>query len=277
MAKTNNVKSSDVNEGWTIEEIQDANSLSHFKKINTFIASSFVMVNFGIIICTFFYFLAREIHMELPDISNIAIKQTGGPICALNALLLVVLALGHDDYYKRTERMLILSDYMGLQWIDFIIKLSLLFVSILQCMHIDFFVGICCYGYILTFFRALYLKNKLDKEHPLWKEVQEKWYPNNIRHNLAMLCWTIFYYFLLDTNYIYIIICYLNKNCVDFRDPEVKKMLIVIKYCYILIFDIYWIYRVLDKKIIQKNKSFKSEYEKNLEKNVEKYYSRGVS
>ncbi|SOY31623.1 hypothetical protein AMURIS_04367 [Acetatifactor muris] len=168
---------------------------------------------------------------------------------------------------------MILSDHIGLQWIDFVIKLSLLFVSILQCMNIDLFIGICCYGYILTFIRALYLKVKLDKEHPLWDEVQKKWYPNNIKHNLVMAFWTVFYYVMLNRKVMYIFICYINEVQLDFQNPEVKNMLSVINYSYIMIFDIYWVVRVFNKKITSKNKSFKAQNEKELEQRGKRYYN----
>lgn len=277
MSMTNNIQiaeeESDAQESWTIEEIKNANSLSHFQKINESITSLTKIINGGIIIYTIFIFISKKFQMALPDISNITTQYAGSPVCAFNAMLLYALALGHDDYYSRTEKMLILSDYMGLQWIDFIIKVSLLFVSILQCMNIDLFIGICCYGYILTFIRALYLKIKLDKNHPLWEEVQMKWYPNNIKHNLVMLIWTVFYYIMLKEKYMYIFICYINKVQVDFQNPEVKKILLIINYSYIMIFDIYWAIRVSNKKIITKNKSFKAQYEKTLEEKVEKYYN----
>lgn len=277
MLKTNNIQmpegNHNVHVSWTIEKIKDANDLSNFKKVNEYITSLAIIVNIGIIIYTLFLFIAKKFHMELPDISNIATRYNGSPICALNAILLCALVLGHDDYYKRTERMLILSDFMGLQWIDFIIKLSLLAVSILQCMKIEWFIGICCYGYILTFIRVLYLKIKLNKNHPLWKEVQNKWYPNNITHNLVMLLWTVFYYIMLSKKYMYIFICCINEMHVNFQNPEVKNILSIIDYSYIMIFDVYWVIRVFNKKITQKNKSFKTQYEKELEQKVERYYN----
>lgn len=48
------------------------------------------------------------------------------------------------------------------------------------------------------------------------------------------------------------------------------------RYIYIIIFDIYWVNRVLNKKIIKKNESFKAQYGKNLEKKVKEYYSEEV-
>lgn len=277
MAKSNNKQIPELNrstsEKWSIDKIKDANSLSNFKKINENITSLIWVVNSGVIIYAVFLLLARKNHMEFPDISNIAIKCVKSPICAFNAILLIALEIGHDNYYKRTERMLILSDYMILQVLDFIIKLSLLFVSFLQCANVNLFVGICFYGYILTFARALYLKKRLNKEHPLWKEVQEKWFPNNIKHNLVMVFWVFLYYVMLCEKNIYKFICYINEIHVDFQNQEVKKILTVINYSYIIIFDIYWIIRVFNKKITQKNKSFKAQYEMDLEEKVEKYYN----
>lgn len=277
MLKTKNIQITEgnhnVHKKWTINDIEDANKFSNFKIIDAWITSSVVLVNCGIILYTVLFFMQKCFHREVLDISNITTRYNGSPICAFNAILLCALAVGHNGYYMRTEKMLILSDYIGLQWIDFFIKLSLLVVSILQCMKIDWFIGICCYGYILTFIRVLYLKIKLNKDHPLWKEVQEKWYPNNITHNLVMLYWTIFYYIMLGKKYMYFFICYINEMSVDFQNPEVKNILSVINYSYIMIFDVYWSIRVFNKKITKKNKSFKAQYEKQLEQDVEEYYN----
>lgn len=259
---------------WTTKEIKDANSISRFQQINPVFTNLIYLSNAGIILFAVSNFIAENCHMELPDFANIFTTFKGNPICAINALFLCVLTLGHDDYYHRTEKMMILSDYKGLQWIDFVIKVSLLLASILQCMEIEFFIGICCYGYILTFIRAWYLKKNLDESHPLFDEVQEKWYPHNIVHNLIMFFWTLFYYGLLKTKLIYKGVCYIVKMKIDFANPEVDKLITITGYIYIIIFNIYWINRVCNKKIIKKNESFDAKYEKELEGRVEEYYEK---
>ncbi len=261
---------------WTSESIKEINELQHFQKINSIITQMTYVANMGIIAYVLAAFIAQIFHYNIPNLSTIFSQFDGNPICACNATLIIVLTLGHDDYYIRTERMLFLSDYTGLQWIDFIIKLSLLSSSILQCMAIDLFIGICCCEYILTFFRALYLKKCLNDKHPLLDEVKKKWYPHNIVHNIVMFIWTIFYYMLLRTNVIYSFICFFVGLQLNFQNPDIKNMCFIVRYIYIIIFDIYWINRVLNKKIIKKNTSFKAQYEKELEWNVEEYYNNEI-
>lgn len=114
----------------------------------------------------------------------------------------------------------------------------------------------------------------MDESHPLFDEVQEKWYPHNIVHNLIMFFWTLFYYGLLKTKLIYKGVCYIVKMKIDFANPEVDKLITITGYIYIIIFNIYWINRVCNKKIIKKNESFDAKYEKELEGRVEEYYEK---
>ncbi len=268
----NNVANSNTNVSikWTLKTIREANNRTGFQKINNIITPSIYTTNFLIIVYTWCVFFARIFNYQIPDF---LISYEVNPICTVNAILLMVLTNGHDRYYTITGDTLVLSEYIGLQCIDLITKISLFVVSILQCIAIETFIGICFYGYFLTFLRAWYLHKRLNKEHPISKQVEETWYPNNIRHNMVMFIWFLLYYVLLKMNIVYYIICFLNNNPIDFKDPEVVYALYITRLSFIMIFDFYWIYRVLRKVKIKKNTAFKSQNETLLEKEVEEYYA----
>ena len=255
---------------WTTTAIKDANEKSGFQKFaKNALTPLFYGTNCALILYTWCVYLALYLNRPVPDF---LLSYVVNPICTFNAVLLIVLYNGHDRYYSITKRTLILSDHTLLQCLDLFTKISLVVVSIIQCLFIDSFVFICLYGYVLTFLRVLYLYCKLDKNHPIWKKVSEAWLPNNIRHNLVMLLWFIMYYFILQPSSLYYALSQLLDISIDFKDGQVVNTLYVTRLSFLVVFNIYWIYRVLHKVVIKKSSSFKAREEQSLMRAVDEYY-----
>lgn len=256
---------------FNLEDIQTYNEESGYHKACDTLTSIINSTNFLIIICSVLIFLNQMI--DIGNIPEFIKEYKVNLFCALNAVLLLVLTNGHNRYFIYTTKMVNLSDYIFLRILDLVIKISLSIVSVLQCISIDSFIGICMYGYLLTFIRVFYLNKVLDKKHPLLKKIKETWYPNNIRHVLVMLIWFLGYYGLLKTNWIYYLVTFLAGSSIDFSDQEVDKCLYIVQLLYLIIFDCYWIFRNNRKIIIQKNKTFMNQSEDELMKEVREYYA----
>ena len=266
----NTALSNKQDNSWTTSTIKDANEKSGFQKFAQHaLTPLFYGTNCALILYTWCVYLALFLNQPIPEFLS---SYVVNPICTINAMLLIVLYNGHDRYYSITKRTLILSDHTLLQCLDLLTKVSLVAVSVIQCLFIDSFVLICLYGYVLTFFRVLYLNCKLDKDHPLWKKVHEAWMPNNIRHNLVMLLWVVMYYFILQPSGLYYIISHLLDISIDFKNEQVINMLYITRLSFLIIFNTYWIYRVLHKVIVKKNLSFKARDEQTLMRAVDEYY-----
>lgn len=259
-----------VNNHWTTENIASINKSTGFCKVNDFMSDLFYTANISLVIYTWFRIACSFFNWPEPEF---LIDYTRNPVCTINALLLMVLYNGHDRYYNITQNTLVLSDHIFLQCIDFWTKGSLIVVSILQLIYVESFVAICCYGYVLTFVRALYLSIKLDNNHPVAQKVKETWLPNNKRHNMVMLLWVVLYYFLLTPDALYSFLSTTLSIPVDFHNDQAAYALYITRLAFLVIFDIYWIFRVLRKVKIKKNRAFSGAKEKKLYTEVDNYYA----
>lgn len=261
---------SEVQRTWSVERIREANDRSGFQILNAVVTGAIYTTGIFIVLYTIVAFIAQHINVATPNFLH---EYIINPIHIPNMILLLVLTHGHDRYYRITKESLILSNFPLLQVLDFITKISLLFFLAVQCIWIEGFVLICTYGYILTLIRACYLKKKVDKENPLYSLVEEVWLVNNIRHNCVMFIWFVFYYGLLRTNWLYYFVCMAVNMDIDFENPETKVILFVVRLSVLIVFDFYWIHRVLHKVTTHPNKNFHADNEMQFKEKVDEYYA----
>lgn len=255
---------------WTTDGIATINKSSGFCKVNEFMSGLFYTTNITLVIYTWLRIACSFINLSIPDF---LIDYACNPVCTINAILLMVLYNGHDRYYIITQNTLALSEYKFLQCLDFWTKGSLIVVSILQLIYVESFVAICFYGYILTFIRAVYLSKNLDDNHPVAQKVKSTWLPNNKRHNLVMLLWVFLFYWLLTPTALYGFLSTTLSIPIDFSNVQAAYTLYITRLAFLVIFDIYWIFRVLRKVKIKKNRAFSAAKEKELYAEVDNYYA----
>lgn len=256
---------------WSTALIEQANNRLGFQQIDAAITGGIYGTGILMILCIPLVSVAQWMHMPIPGFLR---DYALNPICAINMMLLLVLTNAHNYYYNATKTTLLLSDFSFLQWLDFFLKIYLFFCGFVQCMRIESFVFICTFAYLLTFIRVYYLRKMLDKNHPLYKRIEEAWYPNNVRHVAVMVVWCIFFYLLLRTNLAYrFVSCLINAD-IDFTNSDINAALFVVRLTFLIVFDFYWMYRALHKVIIRRNANFHLKNEGLFKKEVDEYYAK---
>lgn len=196
---------------------------------------------------------------------NLGIKMSA------NAMLLLVLNNGHNRYYSIYSKYLELS-VLG-NTLDLMIKITLAGATILQVIADKAIILFATIAYILTFFRNLELLSTLEEKNPLRGHVKTAWIPNNIRHNVVMLLFCIFFY-LIEFKIVYFAASWLMNSTMNmsfFNSETFGAIHNGLIFMYVLFFDVYWMHRVLRKIKISKSNFFKMNPMNKLAKSMEAY------